>query len=56
MTLKQAKQSISDNKCTLTIINGEYRVNIKGGKEASAYYTNCLIDAYQTSALMRKYN
>lgn len=33
---------------------GDYRVNFKGGKEATAYYTNHLGDAHATGTTMSK--
>jgi hypothetical protein len=33
-------------------VEGEYRVNFRGGKEATAYYTNDLRDAYDTGIAM----
>jgi hypothetical protein len=36
-------------------VNGEYRVNFMGGKEATAYYTNDLQDAVNTAIAMVKY-
>lgn len=32
--------------------DGEYRVNLKGGKEATAYYTTDLYDALATGRIM----
>lgn len=31
---------------------GEFRVNFKGGKETTAYYTTDLLDAYYTGVSM----
>jgi hypothetical protein len=36
----------------LTKTDGEYRVNFVGGKEATAYYTNDLADAFGTGVAM----
>jgi hypothetical protein len=38
----------------ITHVDDEYRVNFKGGREATAYYTNDLADALSTARLMRK--
>jgi hypothetical protein len=38
--------SIRKNSC------GEFRVNFKNGKEATAYYTDCLSDALNTGVAM----
>jgi len=50
MTLVQAKQIAKDLGFTLTTtVHDEYRINRKGGTEASAYYTNDLDDALSTA-------
>lgn len=36
----------------LTRRDGEYRVNYRGGKEATAYYTTDVEDAYHTGLAM----
>jgi hypothetical protein len=36
----------------VTLKDGEYRVNFKGGSEATAYYTNDSMDALQTGVAM----
>jgi hypothetical protein len=36
-------------------MDGEYRVNFRDGKEATAYYTNDLQDAIYTAIHMAKY-
>jgi hypothetical protein len=37
---------------SLVTEDGEYRVNFTGGREATAYYTNDLLDAVQTGIAM----
>ena len=34
--------------------DGEYRVNFRGGREDTAYYTNTLADAFETGRTMAK--
>lgn len=41
------------HRMTLRKRDGEYRVNFAGGKEATAYYTNDLEDAFATGVTMR---
>jgi hypothetical protein len=48
MTLRQAQARLRAVGVTLTKYDGEYRVNVKGGMEISAYYTNDLDDAVVT--------
>jgi hypothetical protein len=33
---------------------GDFRVNLSEGTEATAYYTDCLVDALQTGVAMRE--
>lgn len=53
MTLKEAQKYVSSLGLTLRHSFGEYRVNFKGGKEATAYYTNDIKDAVSTAECMR---
>lgn len=43
---------LSSLNITLRKINGEFRVNYKGGRESSAYYTDDLQDAFDTGKAM----
>jgi hypothetical protein len=52
ITLAQARARLTD-EVTLRKTDGEYRVNVRGGTEASAYYTNDLWDAINTGEVMR---
>jgi hypothetical protein len=52
MTIKEAKEEIVNCGCTLRVEDGEYRVNYRYGKEATAYYTNNLNDAVKTARSM----
>lgn len=52
MTLKQAKAELEVLGMTIRKEAGEYRVNEKGGKEATAYYTDDLDDAVRTGREM----
>jgi len=49
ITLKDAIKLLAAKSISLTKKEGEYRVNVKGGKEATAYYTNDLDDAIGTA-------
>jgi hypothetical protein len=54
MTIKEAKARIRPLGLVLRndIEAGEYRVNYRGGREATAYYTNDLDDAVNTAQAM----
>jgi hypothetical protein len=56
MTLNQAKTLCAIvHACTLRKTDaGEYRVNLRGGSESSAYYASDLEDAVNTAAAMRR--
>lgn len=58
MTLAEAKKLVRVYGCTLreTLREkvGEYRVNLLGGSEDTAYYTNDLDDAVETARLMNE--
>ena len=53
-TLTLAAASEELRACGMQIISkpGEYRVNYRGGKEATAYYTDDLADALSTGKIM----
>ncbi len=53
LTLAKAKKLLQAEQMSLRKRDGEYRVNFKNGKEASAYYTNALDDAVLTGVYMR---
>lgn len=54
MTLQTAKTIAKTNGCSLRHKDGEYRVNLIGGIEATAYYTNDRVDAVMTAIYMRR--
>lgn len=55
MTLAQAKQIGRDNGFTIRHKDGEYRVNLIGGTEDTAYYTTDRDDAVHTGIAMREH-
>lgn len=56
MTLKQAKATCREYGCTFRKTDcGEYRVNLIGGTEAQAAYTDDLDDAIGTAKLMAEW-
>lgn len=53
MTFKEAKDKLRVvYGVTLEKVDGEYRVNVKGGDEDTAYYTPWLDDAFGTGVHM----
>jgi len=52
--LKESVSLLSSMGISLTKSDGEYRVNFKGGKEETAYYTNDILDAINTGKAMLK--
>lgn len=54
ITIRQATKELSDIGIALRHIvdTGEYRVNFKNGKEATAYYATDLEDAIATGHMM----
>ena len=52
MTLTQARDALRIRGVTLRHQDGEYRENLKGGAEATAYYTRDLDDAVATGLAM----
>lgn len=54
MTLHEAKQRLTQCGCVIkkTGFGNEYRVNMKGGKEETAYYTDDIEDAVATGERM----
>jgi hypothetical protein len=59
MTLAEAKRRALAYECTLTAdgsrFNPEYRVNLRGAPEATAYYTDDLDDAVAAAKSMFKH-
>ena len=55
ITLAQAKAIAKAHSFSLRHKDGEYRVNLLGGNEDSAYYTTDRIDAVETGVAMREY-
>lgn len=49
MTMKQAAAAVRSLGFVLTKRDGEYRLNKRGGCEATAYYTEDLEDAVSTA-------
>ena len=52
MTIKQATFELRQVGVTLRKKDGEYRVNVKGASEVTAYYTTDINDAVQTGLRM----
>lgn len=58
MTLGEARTAIRTQAPSIAFRKteyGEYRVNFRGGREATAYYTNDLADAVATAIIMHKH-
>lgn len=57
ITLAQAKMELRTVGIVITHLadTDEYRVNFKGGKEATAYYTNDITDAVLTGRSMAQH-
>jgi hypothetical protein len=53
-TLKEAREILTPLGVVITAQDGEYRVNFKGGKEDTAYYTDDISDAVGTGKMMKK--
>jgi len=51
-TLKDSQAELREIGMVLTKKDGEYRVNFKGGREETSYYTNDLDDAVGTAKAM----
>jgi hypothetical protein len=47
-----AKNFFKAMECSCIVRDSVYRVNLKGGKEATAYYTICIEDAMATAVFM----
>ena len=54
-TMAEATAVLREVECTLRKVEGEYRVNFLGGREATAYYTDDLTDAIFTGRAMVAY-
>jgi len=52
MTIAEAKAILRPLGVTLRHTVGEFRVNLAGGKEATAYYTDDINDAVATGRAM----
>jgi hypothetical protein len=52
MTSEQVKQAIRALGLAVTKLDGEWRINYRGGKEATAYYTADNDDAVGTAKAM----
>jgi hypothetical protein len=52
LTVEQVKKELRPLGLTLQVLPGEYRVNFRGGAEATAYYTDDLDDARRTGVAM----
>lgn len=52
MTIKQAREKLSEVGITLSKRSGEFRVNLVGGTESTAYYTDGIDDAVGTGLYM----
>lgn len=53
-TLSSAKIDLRTVGVILSVRDGEYRVNFKGGSELTAYYTNSLEDALHSGLDMAR--
>lgn len=51
-TMKEARAKVAPHNLVLTKTDDEYRVNIRNGREATAYYTNDIDDAVSTGIAM----
>lgn len=51
-TLKQVRALLAHEGITIRKRDNEYRVNYKNGKEATAYYTDDIDDAFHTGLAM----
>jgi hypothetical protein len=49
MTQKELFAAVRALGLSITVLNGEYRINFRGGREATAYYTNDREDALATA-------
>lgn len=54
MTAKEMRERIRATGCSVRVTDGEIRVNLRGGSEATAYYTNDREDACGTAADMAR--
>jgi hypothetical protein len=52
MTIKQAKELVADMGMTLIVRDREIRVNYRGGREDTAYYTEDIHDAITSAEMM----
>ena len=52
LTLKEAAEALKACGMQIASQPGEYRVNYRGGREATAYYTDDLADALSTGKIM----
>ena len=53
LKLAEVRTRLRELGMTITHVDDEYRINFRNGKEATAYYTNCLDDALCTALLMK---
>ncbi len=54
MTLADGKKHLRALGLVLAKKDGEYRVNLRGGREGTAYYTDDLSDAIMTGESLHK--
>lgn len=56
MTIREAQAELRPLGIVLTkdVASGEYRVNYRGGEEATAYYTDDKVDALHTGREMAR--
>jgi hypothetical protein len=52
MTIRRAKLALHEHGVSLRYRDGEFRVNLAGGNESTAYYTDDLQDAVETGRMM----
>jgi hypothetical protein len=52
MNVQQTRQAIRALGLSVVRVDGEWRINLPNGKEATAYYTSCNEDALGTARAM----
>lgn len=52
LTLRDAKRELAEHGIAISKGDDDYRVNFRGGREATAYYTNDIDDAVTTGIRM----
>jgi hypothetical protein len=55
MTKQQMIDAVRALGCSVQVLDGEIRVNLRGGSESTAYYTNDRDDAVATAKAMARH-